>query len=59
MRDAYPNYYSSERVIYRREQPHNISRAIDANLVASRLNEAVLGPLELPIARMRIQRIVR
>ena len=54
VREVYPNYYSSKRAIHRREQPHNTSRTIDANTVADRLNEAVLEPLESPIARMRI-----
>ena len=57
--EAHPNCYSSERAIHRREQPHNTSRAMDADTVAGRLDGAVSGPLESPAARMRIQRIVR
>ena len=44
--EAHPNCYSSERAIHRREQPHNTSRAMDADTVAGRLDGAVSGPLE-------------
>ena len=52
IRDVYSNCHSSKRAIRRREQPYNTSRAIDADLVAGRLDGAVLGPLELSITEL-------
>ena len=52
MGEVYPNCYSSERAIHRREQPYNTSRTIDANTMASRLDGVVLGSLELSITEL-------